>query len=298
MTTKPPTRPLIIPPLPPVTTSAGSREFKFTQQDFDRVKKLIYEYAGIALNESKHDMVYGRLAKRLRALGMTNFQDYLALLERGSGNTAEWEAFINSLTTNLTSFFRESHHFPMLRDHLRANQSQGPQNIWCSASSTGEEPWSLAITAAEAFDTLRPPVKIIATDLDTNVLKIAQAGVYSADKVDKLTPAQLTRFFNKRADGQYEIKTELKEMMTFRKLNLIEPIWSVRGPFDAMFCRNVMIYFDRQTQLKILERFAPLLRDNGLLFVGHSENLYHASHLFTLKGKTVYEREKGTRTGA
>ncbi|GLR14704.1 chemotaxis protein methyltransferase [Chitinimonas prasina] len=274
----------------PAMSTPAVREFKFTQQDFDRVKKLIYDYAGIALNDSKHDMVYGRLAKRLRAHGFGTFQEYLVLLEKG--DEAEWEAFINSLTTNLTSFFRETHHFPVLLEHLKANRSVGTQHIWCSAASTGEEPWSLAITAAEAFDSLRPPVKIIATDLDTSVLKIAQAGMYSADKVDKLTPQQLGRFFNKRADGHYEIKAELREMMTFRRQNLIDPLWSVRGPFDAMFCRNVMIYFDRATQLKILERFAPLLRPNGLLFVGHSENLYHAAHLFKLRGKTVYELEK------
>ncbi|QDQ29230.1 chemotaxis protein CheR [Chitinimonas arctica] len=268
----------------------ANREFKFTQQDFERVKKLIYDYAGIALNDSKHDMVYGRLAKRLRAHGFTTFQEYLVLLERG--NEAEWEAFINSLTTNLTSFFRESHHFPVLLDHLRANKAFGTLNIWCSAASTGEEPWSLAITAAEAFDSLRPPVRIISTDLDTNVLKTGQAGIYSAEKVEKLTPAQLSRFFIKRSDGQFEIRAELREMMTFRRQNLIDPSWSLRAPIDAIFCRNVMIYFDRATQLKILERFAPLLRPNGLLFVGHSENLYHASHLFKLRGKTVYELEK------
>ncbi|PHV12143.1 CheR family methyltransferase [Chitinimonas sp. BJB300] len=268
------------------TSSTASREFKFTQQDFERVKKLIYDYAGIALNDSKHDMVYGRLAKRLRAHNFNTFQEYLVLLERG--NEAEWEAFINSLTTNLTSFFREAHHFPVLLAHLRANKSVGTLNIWCSASSTGEEPWSLAITAAEAFDSLSPPVKIISTDLDTSVLKTAQAGIYSADKVDKLSPQQLSKFFNKRSDGQFEIKSELREIMSFRRQNLIEPNWSIRGPLDAIFCRNVMIYFDRATQLKILERFAPLLRPNGLLFVGHSENLYHAVHLFKLQGKTVY----------
>ncbi|MGQ5524217.1 CheR family methyltransferase [Chitinimonas sp. PSY-7] len=277
-------------PSTPGVSSTANREFKFTRQDFDRVKQLIYDYAGIALNDSKQDMVYGRLAKRLRAHNFSTFQEYLVLLERG--NEAEWEAFINSLTTNLTSFFREAHHFPVLIEHLRANKANGTLNIWCSASSTGEEPWSLAITAAEAFDSLKPPVKIIATDLDTNVLKTAQAGVYSFDKVDKLTPSQLNKFFTKRSDGQFEIKPELRDMMTFRRQNLIEPHWSIRGPLDAIFCRNVMIYFDRATQLKILERFAPLLHPNGLLFVGHSENLYHATHLFKLRGKTVYTLEK------
>ncbi|MBV8466174.1 MAG: chemotaxis protein CheR [Burkholderiales bacterium] len=286
----PPRQPLVFPQtnIPPAI-----REFKFTQADFERIRKLIYDYAGISLNDSKHDMVYGRLAKRLRANNLNTFQEYLALLEKG--NEAEWEAFINSLTTNLTSFFRESHHFPILLEHLRSQRNVGGLNIWCAASSTGEEPWSLAITAAEAFDQLRPPVKIVATDLDTNVLKTAQAGVYSADKVDKLTQQQLQRFFVKRPDGQFEVRAELREIMSFRRLNLVEPMWSVRGPFDAIFCRNVMIYFDRPTQLKILQRFAPLLRPNGLLFVGHSENLYHAASLFRLRGKTVYELESGER---
>ncbi len=270
-----------IPPVP------ASREFKFTQQDFERVRKLVYDYAGIALNDSKHDMVYGRLAKRLRAHNMTTFNDYLALLEKG--NEAEWEAFINSLTTNLTSFFREAHHFPVLAEHLKANKHVGVQTIWCSASSTGEEPYTLALTAIEALDSMRPPVKIIATDLDTSVLRTAQAGIYSPDKVDKLTPAQLQKYFNRLPDGQFEVKQEIKELITFRRVNLIDPVWPLRGPIDAIFCRNVMIYFDRATQLKILERYAPLMRPNGLLFVGHSENLYHAAHVFRLRGKTVYE---------
>lgn len=281
-----PTPPSLV--LPTSLPASATREFKFTTQDFERVKKLIYDYAGISLNESKHDMVYGRLAKRLRAHGFSTFQDYLALLERG--NTAEWEAFINSLTTNLTSFFREAHHFPILQAHLKAVRGQGQLHIWCSASSTGEEPYSLAISAIEAFDSMRPPVSIVATDLDTSVLRTASTGIYSADKLDKMTPAQILRYFNKHADGNYEVKAEVKSLITFSKVNLIDPSWLIRGPLDAIFCRNVMIYFDRPTQLRILERFSPLLRPNGLLFVGHSENLYHAGHIFKLRGKTVYEK--------
>lgn len=264
-----------------------SREFQFTEQDFEKVRKLIYDYAGIALSPTKHDMVYGRLARRLRALNLTSFQQYLQILERGDNK--EFELFTNSLTTNLTSFFRESHHFDILKPFLQDNKSQGTFSIWCSASSTGEEPYSIAMAACEAFDSLRPPVKIIATDLDTNVLETAKTAIYSGDEVQKLTPQRVQKFFNRLADGRYEVKQELRDMIVYRRLNLVEANWMIRGPFDAIFCRNVMIYFDKPTQLKILQRFAPLMKHNGLLFVGHSENLYHASDLFRLKGKTVYE---------
>ncbi|WP_035051438.1 CheR family methyltransferase [Andreprevotia chitinilytica] len=270
--------------------STPAREFDFTQQDFEKIRKLIYDYAGIALSPAKHDMVYGRLAKRLRALHLHTFNEYLKVLERG--DSKEMELFTNSLTTNLTSFFRESHHFDILADYLRGHRSVGTLNLWCSASSTGEEPYSLAITACEAFDTLRPPVKIIATDLDTNVLETAKAGLYAAEEVEKLGSVRVKRFFDKHASGKYQAKQELRDMIVYRKLNLISQDWLIRGPMDAIFCRNVMIYFDKPTQLKILQRFAPLLKPEGLLYVGHSENLYHAADLFKLRGKTVYELAK------
>ncbi|UXY17071.1 chemotaxis protein CheR [Chitiniphilus purpureus] len=268
----------------------NSREFQFTEQDFEKIRKLIYNYAGIALSPTKHDMVYGRLAKRLRALNLKTFNDYLQVLERG--DQKEFELFTNSLTTNLTSFFRELHHFPILMELLKANRRFGSLSLWCSASSTGEEPYSMAITACEAFDSLRPPVKIIATDLDTNVLEVARTGIYPAEEVQKLDPTRVRRFFDRLPDGRFLVKQEVREMIVYRRLNLVEASWMVRGPFDAIFCRNVMIYFDKDTQLKILRRFGPLLRPEGLLFVGHSENLYHAAELFKLRGKTVYELSK------
>lgn len=265
----------------------SSREFRFTEQDFEKIRKMIYDYAGIALSPSKHDMVYGRLARRIRALNLSTFQQYLQIIERG--NSQEFELFTNSLTTNLTSFFREAHHFDILHQQFIENKSQGSFSIWCSASSTGEEPYSIAITACEAFDSLRPPVKIIATDLDTNVLETAKNGIYPELEVKKLSPQRVQRYFNKLSDGYYQLKQELRDMIVFRRLNLVESNWMVRGPFDAIFCRNVMIYFDKPTQYKILQRYVPLMKPKGQLFVGHSENLYHASELFKLKGKTVYE---------
>lgn len=276
--------------------SNPGREFQFTEQDFEKVRKLIYDYAGIALSPTKHDMVYGRLARRLRALNLTTFQQYLQILERGDNK--EFELFTNSLTTNLTSFFRESHHFDILKPFLQANKAQGSFSIWCSASSTGEEPYSIAITACEAFDSLRPPVKIIATDLDTNVLEVAKTAIYSGEEVQKLTPTRVQKYFNKLADGRYEVKQELRDLVVFRRLNLVEPNWMIRGPFDALFCRNVMIYFDKPTQYQILKKFVPLLHQDGLLYAGHSESFLHAADLFRSLGRTVYERADRRRARA
>ncbi|HTN93142.1 MAG TPA: CheR family methyltransferase [Gallionella sp.] len=266
------------------------REFAFTEKDFKRVCKLIYEYAGISLKPSKQDMVYSRLARRLRANGIDNFRDYLALLE--SDNGVEWEAFVNSLTTNLTSFFREPHHFPLLSEHAIRQRRLHPISLWCSAASTGEEPYSIAMTMADTFGSFTPPVSIIATDVDTSVLAKAEAGVYPAERIEKLDAGIIKRFFLKGTGAQsglVRVRPELRAMVTFRQLNLLGDNWPVRGPLDAIFCRNVMIYFDKNTQLKILEKFAPLLRTDGLLFAGHSENFHNAMHLFKLRGKTVYE---------
>ena len=265
---------------------SSAREFAFTLADFERVRKLIYEHAGISLSPAKQDMVYSRLARRLRETHLKTFADYLALLERG--NKAEWEKFVNSLTTNLTSFFREPHHFPIFADHLKKLQGRSPIRVWCSAASTGEEPYSIAMTAVETFNSFNTPVSILATDLDTSVLDTAAKGVYAADRVDKLSSERLSRFFVRGADG-YAVRPELRRMITFQRLNLLEPNWPVRGPLDVMFCRNVMIYFDKATQYKILSRFAPLLASNGLLFAGHSESFLHAADLFRSLGKTVYE---------
>lgn len=272
----------------------SSREFHFTTQDFHRVRKMIYEHAGITLSDSKQELVYSRLSRRLRATGAQTFGEYLHHLE--GNNEQEWEAFVNSLTTNLTSFFREPHHFPLLAEHMLKQRGSHPIELWCSASSTGEEAYSMAMTAVEAFNSFDPPVSILATDLDTNVLEAARKGVYSIDRVEKLEDAKLKKFFLKgegsRA-GQVKVRPELQRMITFRQLNLLDAKWPIHGGLDGIFCRNVMIYFDKETQLAILKKFAPLLRENGLLFAGHSENFYHAEAYFKLRGKTVYELSPG-----
>ncbi|MCB5183807.1 chemotaxis protein CheR [Methylobacillus gramineus] len=283
-------------PITSVKSGAG-KEFDFTAEDFSRVRKMIYQVAGISLAESKHEMVYSRLARRLRATGISNFQRYLDQLE-ATGDAEEWEAFTNALTTNLTSFFRENHHFPILTEHIR--KTSQPISIWCCASSTGEEPYSLAITVCEAFGTLKPPVEIVATDIDTNVLATAASGVYPYDRIEKLPIEQKKKFFLKGTGAQQgfvRVRDDLRKLITFKPLNLLANSWPVTGPFDAIFCRNVMIYFDKPTQSTILKKFAPLMKPDGLLFAGHSENFLYATDAFRLRGKTVYELNRHLKSG-
>jgi len=274
----------------------SEREFVFTPADFERVRKLIYQYAGISLSAVKQDMVYSRLARRLRATGLKTFAEYLALLEKG--DRGEWEKFVNSLTTNLTSFFREPHHFPILAEHLKKLQNRPSIKIWCSAASTGEEPYSIAMTVVEAFGGFNVPVSIMASDLDTSVLATAEKGVYPLERVGKLSPERMKRFFLKGSgaqEGHVCVRPELRRLISFQRINLLEANWPVRGPLDAIFCRNVMIYFDKPTQHKILARFTPLMHEDGLLFAGHSESFLHAADLFRSQGKTVYELARRPR---
>lgn len=270
-------------------TSESAKIFTFTPRDFSRVRALIYRQAGISLSESKQEMVYSRLARRLRVKGMNSFEAYLDALESGR-DPDEWEAFTNALTTNLTSFFREAHHFPILAAHARATTA--PFSVWCSASSTGEEPYSIAMTLCEAFNTLTPPVTIVATDIDTNVLESAAQGIYTLDRLDKMPESRARRFFLKGKGGQtgmVRVRPELRQLISFKPLNLLAGNWPISGPFDAIFCRNVMIYFDKPTQSKILARFVPLMKPQALLFAGHSENFMYVSEFLKLRGKTVYE---------
>lgn len=273
---------------PTAAAASGAREFPFSDADFERVRRLIHRYAGIALSPAKRELAYGRLARRLRALGLASFAEYLDRVE--ADEAGEREAFINALTTNLTAFFREPYHFPVLAELLRGIGGRNA-TVWCCAASTGEEPWSIAITAVEAFGSLSPPVRILASDVDSGVLKTAEAGIYGFERVEKLEPARLRRFFLRGAGanaGKVKVRDALRGLVVFRRINLLDADWPVRGPLDAIFCRNVMIYFDKPTQRAILERFARLLRPEGMLFAGHSENFHHAADLFRLRGRTVY----------
>ena len=265
-------------------------QFVLSEADFKRVRDLAYRLAGISLGPHKRDMVYSRLVRRLRALNLNSFRVYLDQVEQGG---AEVQSFLNALTTNLTYFFREEHHFPVLVRHVRARAAErgGVVRVWSSASSTGEEPYSMAIALAEGFDTMTPPVRILATDIDTDVLKRAQAGVYSMDAVNRLPTHTLRRFFL-RGTGQQEgfvrVRPELQQLIAFRQLNLLSETWEVEGPVDVIFCRNVMIYFDKPTQREVVEGFVRVLAPDGLLCMGHAESLQHAADLVRPLGQTVY----------
>jgi chemotaxis protein methyltransferase CheR len=275
-------------------------EFEFTGADFARVRRLIHARAGIALADSKQQMVYGRLGRRLRTLRLGSFREYLDHLEQ-RGDADEWQAFTNALTTNLTSFFREPHHFEILAPFLAERAGRGTQRIWCAAASTGEEPYSLAITACEALGRDDPALEIFCSDVDTNVLETAARGVYPLERVESLGAPRLRRFFlrgNGPNAGHAKVKPFLRELVTFQPLNLLDRDYGLRGSFDAIFCRNVMIYFDKPTQRAILERFKPLLAPDGLLFAGHSESFFHAADLYAPCGRTVYRRADAPAGGA
>ncbi len=270
--------------------TATPRQFTFTDADFRRVCGLIHARAGIALGEHKREMVYSRLSRRLRARGLTSFDAYLAPLERDA-DAPEWEAFVNALTTNLTAFFREPHHFPLLAAHVAALAR--PVSVWCAAASTGEEPYSIAMTLAETLGHHAGASRVHATDIDTQVLARAQAGVYPAERVSALDATRLRRFFLRGRgpeDGRVRVRPELARMVTFDVLNLRDPHWRLPVPFDIVFCRNVMIYFDKSMQAQILQRLARCLVPGGLLFAGHSENFTQLTREFQLRGQTVYQR--------
>lgn len=271
-----------------MTTTVDS-EFHFTDSDFSRVRSMIHRRAGIALGEQKRQMVYSRLSRRLREIGWSDFSSYLQQLE-SDPHHEEWQAFINALTTNLTAFFREAHHFPVLAQRVR--QAKQPVTVWCAAASTGEEPYSIAMTLLETLGASARNARVIATDIDTAVLATAARGIYSLEQVGKLPAQRLKRFFQRGVGanaGKARVHADVKALVEFARLNLLDPSWSVKEPVDAIFCRNVMIYFDKPTQARILARFVPLLKPHGLLFAGHSENASLLNADLKPIGQTVYE---------
>ena len=279
--------------MPPVASAdpadAVDHEFDFSRADFDRVRELIYKHAGISLHDGKHAMVYSRLSRRLRDTGHKSFGAYLHWLE-SSNNAQEWQEFVNCLTTNLTSFFREEHHFHSLTDDLKTVSAR-PVRIWCCAASTGEEPYSIAMTCHESLGA-NAQVQLVCSDIDTNVLTTAKRGVYNTDSRG-LSPQRQKAFFLKGTGanaGRMRVKPELAKGIEFRTLNLMDQTWQLGEPFNMVFCRNVMIYFDGPTQRKVLERIHRVMRPGGLLYVGHSENFTESKDLFRLRGKTIYER--------
>ena len=274
------------------------REFVFTRADFTRIRELIYRHAGITLADGKQQLVYSRLARRLRELELLRFSDYIDFLRP---DVPEWEHFTNALTTNLTSFFREQYHFPILAKHVRAIRRR-PIRLWSAASSTGEEPYSMAMTMVDLFDSFTPPVRILASDLDTNVLEIAARGIYPVERVEKIPLAQKKHFFQRGKDtnlGYARVVPPLQQLIEFKQINLLDTSWAIDCKFDAIFCRNAMIYFVKQPQRALVEKLLRVLQPDGLLFTGHSESFFHVGDLITPVGKTVYRagarRLSGTR---
>jgi chemotaxis protein methyltransferase CheR len=278
------------PPPQGAGADTGSAEFSFGPGDFTKVRGLIRDRAGINLQPGKEAMVYSRLSRRLRETGHRSFQDYLRYLESHADGDPEWQEFVNCLTTNLTAFFREDHHFHALAEDVhrfKANELR----VWCCAASTGEEPYSIAMTLAES---LRAGVqaRIVASDIDTNVLNTARRAVYPVE-ARGLSPERMRRHCLRGTGanaGFLRIKPELVRMIEYRTHNLMHPRWSLGEPFHIVFCRNVMIYFDAATQRQVLERIHAVMQPHGLLYVGHSENFTESRDLFRLRGKTIYER--------
>jgi len=266
-----------------------AREFRFSAEHFRLISDRVYRYSGIRLPEGKREMVYARLARRLRALGISSFDDYLTFLEL---EPAEWEHCTNALTTNVTAFYREEHHFHILAEHARATANANtPFRVWSAGCSTGEEPYTIAMCLSETLGDA--PWEVIATDLDTQVIATASEGVYPLQSVMTLTEERRQKFFLRgagRMAGKARVRPALAQRVSFLRLNLMDAEWPVAGGLDAIFCRNVMIYFDKPTQRKLIERYAELLTPNGLFFAGHAESLLDQGRNFTLRGQTVYER--------
>ncbi|NOQ81564.1 MAG: chemotaxis protein CheR [Methylophaga sp.] len=275
---------------------AESREFEFSDANFERIRQFVSEHTGIVLTDKKKDMVYGRLSKRVRKGGFGSFDAFCDALE--AGDEAEQEFMINAITTNLTAFFRENHHFEYLANTLIPElvEKKGHNKrlrIWSAGCSTGEEPYSIAMTLKESLPDFDDwDVKILATDLDANVVAQGKSGIYRADRITGIPDDRIKRWFRRgRGDrsDMVKVSSELQQMISFKRLNLLHE-WPMNGPFDLMFCRNVVIYFDKETQKGLFDRYADILVPNAHLFIGHSETLYKVTTRFDSLGKTIYRK--------
>jgi len=263
---------------------------------FNQLKDLVYQHTGINLSESKKELVRRRFGPRLRALGLASFSDYCELVSKGSKD--ELTHFVNAITTNLTSFFREPHHFDYLEQQLlpellEKNRVRKKLRIWSAGCSTGEEPYSIAISLYKSIPQIASwDVKILATDIDTNILEHAKRGVYSVERLEGL-PRERTQgwFYRGRGEneGRVKVSPSLQELIHFKRLNLIDT-WPLKRPFDIIFCRNVMIYFDDKTQKQLVGRLCELQPVDSHLFLGHSESLYKVTNQYSLIGHTIYKK--------
>ena len=276
-------------------------EFTLDDREFRRIRERVYAVAGISLSDAKRTLVVSRLSKILRTLGMASFSDYVDYLE-AAGSGADEQAFVNALTTNLTRFFREDHHFAHLETYMRELLATRPRGqrlrIWSAGCSTGQEPYTIAVDLLAKFPDLRRwDFRILATDIDTNVIAKAATGIYPESELSGLTPERAT-LFERVGDGTIRIPAAARELVAFKPLNLIAGSWPMRGPFDAIFCRNVAIYFDKPTQGKLFGQLGRILAPGGYLYIGHSENLGAGSEGFRLVGKTIYQLRQGQKREA
>ena len=271
------------------------REFPMSQSNFDTIKTIAYDISGITLGSHKKNLVYNRLSRRIRERGLTGFDQYCQLL--GVPNNNEMTDFINAITTNLTSFFRENHHFDYLQETvfpelLKSKSTSKSIRIWSAGCSTGEEPYTISMCLNEKMPVESWNIKVLASDLDTEVVEHGKTGVYSADRVDDIEFQRKKRWFQKSPQGKVvKVKPELQKIVSFMPLNLLQD-WPMKGKFDIIFCRNVVIYFDKETQKKLFDRFADMLTPNGYLFIGNSETLNRISDRFESLGKTIYRKIK------
>lgn len=292
-------------PLPaPLSLPFMPREYPFTDDDFRFIADFIYRHTRIVLKEEKKPMVYSRLAKRVRYCKLSDFSSYIAFIQSTSG-LAEREEMINAITTNLTSFFREHHHFEHLQKTAlpqlvkARSKASGSSNIriWSAGCSSGQESYSIAMTALDALrNNEAAKIAITATDIDTNMVAAARNGIYHAAGAKEI-PQKYHRHFETMGESEIRIKDHVKEHITFTKLNLHDK-WPMQDPFDVIFCRNVVIYFDKETQAALFSRFAEMLAPDGWLYIGHSESLALISNRFTLVGRTIYIRSDGPHAGA
>jgi chemotaxis protein methyltransferase CheR len=267
-------------------------EIALSDREFSRVKSRVYAEAGISLSDAKRTLVVSRLTKLVRALGLATFDDYLDYLER-AGTEKDAQEFVNALTTNLTRFFREDHHFTHLVDYvgeiIEREKGRGAKlRIWSAGCSTGQEPYTIALSLLAAYPELaRWDFRILATDIDTNVIAKAAQGIYPESELGGLSPER-ARLFERPGGGNIRIPAAARNVVAFKPLNLMAPGWPMRGPFDAIFCRNVAIYFDKPTQATLFSRLGKMLTPGGFLYIGHSENLGAGGEGFRLVGKTIY----------
>jgi len=278
-------------------TASSGQEFTLSDRELKEILTVIKDMTGISMSASKRHLIYRRLQTRLKATGIGSFRNYLDFLKKGDAK--EQEAFSNAVTTNLTSFFREQHHFDYLASTIipeimakKANTGRRLR-VWSAGCSTGEEPYSIAITLLESLENLDLwDARLLCTDLDSDVLNAGKAGIYTQDRVEKISPKRLRRWFQgnpTQGDDRLKVSSELQNLITFKQLNLMDD-WPMRGRFDVIFCRNVVIYFDKPTQRVLMDRYANILEDDGYLILGHSESLSNVSDRFELQGHTIYRK--------